>query len=93
MIHEVHAGRICDSLQAQQAKELESAKHTILAADSVISKQKSQIAIRDSQLQVQTDRIINQQKANQELRQEIRKQKGLTAAVTIASILGIIIIL
>lgn len=66
---------------------------TILKADTVIKAQQEQIKQRDELIGIQTDRVLNSQAANQELKSELRKQKGLTIAVGVVSILALIIFL
>lgn len=51
---------------------VDSMMTTATALDSI---QAQQIAIRDKAIQVQSDRIINQAQANQELRKEVNRQK------------------
>lgn len=93
MIREVQLGRMCDTLRQQLEKEVALGVNAQVSADSVIQAQQSQIAIRDEGMRVQTDRITNQQKANGELKKQLRHQRALTVAVGIVSVLAIIIIL
>jgi hypothetical protein len=93
MIHEVQMGRQCDTLRHQLEETLAAAMVTIDKSDTVIKKQQEQISLRDEAVRVQTERILNQQKEKQELKKEIRRQKALTIAVAVASVLAIIIIL
>lgn len=81
MIFEVEKGRLCDSLRIQLEKEITIGVNAQVKADSVIRSQQRQISIRDESVKVQTDRIINQEKANGELKKEIRKQKRITLFV------------
>lgn len=90
MIHEVQLGRACDSLRHHLEKEITYGVNAQVKADSVIAAQQRQIALRDEAAKVQSDRIINQAAANQELRKEVRRQKGLTIAV---GVLGVIMVL
>jgi hypothetical protein len=93
MIHEVQMGRACDTLRQQLEVTLGAAIVTVLKADTVIKKQQEQIRLRDEAVRVQTERILNQQKEKQELKKEIRRQKALTIAVGVVSVLAIIIML
>ena len=93
MIYEVELGRTCDTLRQQLEKTLQAATKTILKADTVIKAQQEQIKHRDELIGIQTDRVLNSQAANQELKSELRKQKGLTIAVGVVSILALIIFL
>ena len=78
MIHEVQLGRKCDTLRHQLEKEVALGANALVKADSLINAQKRQNELRDQALEVQTQRILNQQKANQELKQEVRKHKTIT---------------
>jgi hypothetical protein len=93
MIHEVHLGRACDSLRQQLEEEITLGVNAQVKADSVIEVQRRQIALRDQAVKVQGDRVMNYAKDNQELRKEVRRQKGLTLAVGVAAIIAIIIAL
>lgn len=90
LIHEVQLGRACDSLRHQLEKEITYGVNAQVKADSVITAQQRQIALRDQAVKVQGDRVMNYAKDNQELRREIRRQKGLTLAV---GLLGVVMVL
>lgn len=93
MIHEVQLGRACDSLRHELEKEVAIGANAQVKADSVIQAQQRQIALRDQAASVQTERIMNQQKANGELKKEIRQQRRLTVAVGILGVLAVLIAL
>ncbi len=93
MIHEVQLGRACDTLRLELEKEVALGANALIHADSVIEAQQRQIDFRDQAIAVQTDRILNQQTANKELRDEVKKQKLLTIAVGVASLLVLVIML
>lgn len=93
MLHEVQLYRACDTLRHSLEKEVALGANALVKADSLIEAQKRQIELRDQAVQVQTDRILNQMKANQELKREVRKHKTRTLLVGGASLLLIILLL
>lgn len=93
LIHEVQLGRACDSLRHHLEKEITYGVNAQVKADSVIEAQRRQIDLRDQAVKVQSDRVINYAKDNQELRKEVRRQKGLTLAVGLLGVLMVIIVL
>lgn len=93
MIYEVQLGRTCDTLRQQQDKALQAAMVTIIKADTVIKAQQSQIIIRDELIKIQTDMVLNSLAEKQELRKEIRKQKAMTIAIGVISVIALIIFL
>lgn len=86
LIHEVQLGRACDSLRHQLEKEITYGVNAQVKADSVIEAQQRQIVLRDEAAKVQSDRIINQTQANQELRKEVRNNNKLTVVSGAASV-------
>jgi hypothetical protein len=93
MIHEVQLGRACDTLRQQLQKEVTIGANAQVKADSVISMQQKQIAYRDELAKVQTERILNAQAVNQELKKELRQQKRLTIATAVVGLIFVIIAL
>lgn len=75
MIHEVQLGRACDSLRHELEKEVTIGVNAQEKAYAMIEAQKAQIAYRDEAATVQSERILNQLQANQELRKEVNRQK------------------
>lgn len=94
LIHDVKTYRIIYPRLENQAiaykASVDSMKVAVKVLDSI---QAQQIAIRDQAASVQTERIMNQQKANGELKKEIRQQRRLTVAVGILGILALIIMI
>lgn len=93
MIEEVRLGRACDTLQQALTKEVEAGRVALQKDSILIQAQQRQIALRDQAASVQTERIMNQQKANGELKKEIRQQRRLTVAVGILGVLAVLIAL
>jgi plasmid replication initiation protein len=93
LIHEVQLGRSCDSLRAHLEAELQASRLTLQQADSVIAAERARV-----RLEVEGGKILRAQAAtskqqNDLLRDEVKKQKLLTIAVAVASVLAILIVL
>ena len=93
MIHEVNIGRTCDSLVRRMDALNDANTAVIKAADSLVVAKDRQLTLKGAETQILVARLDNSKEENKALKSEIRKQRALTIAVSVVSVLTIILIL
>lgn len=93
LIHEVQLGRACDSLRHHLEAELQASRLTLQQADSVIEAERARVRLEAEGGRLLRDQVTVRDQQNGMLRDEVKKQKLLTIAVSVASVIAILIAL
>ena len=85
--------RSCDSLQNALSASLQASGRVIAHADTLLAAKDRQLTLKGAETQILVARLDNSKEENKALKSEIRKQRALTIAVSVVSVLTIILIL
>lgn len=92
-IHEITRARLCFRTQDSLVQQIEVAKELSEKSDAVINAKDRQIELERAGGQILRQQINILQQEIGDLRHEVSRQKLLTIAVSIASVIAIIIML